>query len=323
MNIPDETQLPPAEAKTKKQLPKKRKKRSGAFGRFLRRTLLLLFTLVLLALAGAGLLLNTLLNGPSPTMRDLVTATLLDHSETAWIPGLFLEPGTLEQIRSQAGAAPADTVSDPGRIQISHSSEPWLDCPEGIRLAGHTADTFRAQVLLVRDPGSLRVVSGTDTSDVMTRNQGTAAVSIGTQGQQAGYAGFTEEGILIVSTFLTEGENFPGIQEGAATGPVLILNGTVNQAVYGANSGLAPRCALGQRSDGTVILAYLSAGTYRELTDVLVEYGAVNACSLSCGSGSSLSFRDSAGQLHTFPETEQTQSFSTADFWLVLPSEEG
>lgn len=326
MNTQDETHLPPSEAKlppAKKQPRKKRRQRTGSFGRFLRRTLLLLLTLLLLAMAGTGLLLDTLLNGPSPAVRDLITATLWEYSATAQIPELFLEPDVLEQIRNQAGTAPADTVSDPGMILLTDHAEAWLDCPDGIRLTEHTTDTFRSQVLLIRDPDSLHLVTNTDSAGVLTQKRVLAAVSVTSPDPESGFAGFTEEGILIVSTSPTEGQNFPGIREGRACGPVLIMNGTVNQAVYGANSGIVPRSALGQRADGTVILVYLSGGTFRNLTDILVEYGAVNGCSLSSGSDSSLRFLDSEGLAHTFPETEQKHPAFTGDFWLVRPSGEG
>lgn len=85
---------------------KRKKKRSGAFGRFLRRTLLLLVTLALLTVGGAALLLNTLFNGPSETARDMLTLRLSEKASTEWIPGIFLGEETVAQILSKPSVIP-------------------------------------------------------------------------------------------------------------------------------------------------------------------------------------------------------------------------
>ena len=333
MNTSDEILLspektaPPAQKNSKKK--KKKRKGSGMFGRFLRRVLLVILTLAVLAVAAAALLLNTLLNGPSPAARDLLTATLLESSETAWIPELFLEPETLKQIRTQSGAPLQKTVSDPSRISPSQNAPLWPDSPEGIRLNTWSGSTYTAHILQIRDSSRLRLVSGSHISGVLADNGALAALAVGPVGTQGGYAGFTPEGILVVSSEESPDSQVPGLLSGSPCGPVLILDGTVNQAVYGGNSGFTPRWALGQRADGTVIFLYITAGTYRDLVDVLVEYGAVNACALGSGFRSALGCIAAGnqiiptGQPVIFGTEEQDVSREESCFWLVLPGEEG
>ena len=57
------------------------------------------------------------------------------------------------------------------------------------------------------------------------------------------------------------------------------------------NSGVNPRTAIVQRSDGAVLLLVIDGrkaislgATYQDLVDVFLEYGAVNACNLDGGS---------------------------------------
>ena len=57
-----------------------------------------------------------------------------------------------------------------------------------------------------------------------------------------------------------------------------------------------PRTAIGQRADGTVIFVVVDGrqggslgATYADLIDIMVEYGAVNACNMDGGSSSIMS----------------------------------
>lgn len=71
--------------------------------RFLRRFLLLLFTLVLMTVGAASLFLGTVFHGPSPIARNMLNLALLEDSRTAWIPGLFLDEEPIELPAAQEG----------------------------------------------------------------------------------------------------------------------------------------------------------------------------------------------------------------------------
>ena len=62
-------------------------------------------------------------------------------------------------------------------------------------------------------------------------------------------------------------------------------------------SGVNPRTAIGQRADGAVLLLVIEGrqarslgATYADLSDIMLQYGAVNACNLDGGSSSTLWF---------------------------------
>lgn len=78
-------------------------KKTGGFGRFLRRFALLVFTLALLLVGGLAMILNTVFNGPSPTARNVLTMSLLEDNCTSWIPGLFLEDALIAEIAAEHG----------------------------------------------------------------------------------------------------------------------------------------------------------------------------------------------------------------------------
>ena len=81
-------------AKKEKTLTDSRKK--GGFWRFLRRFLLVIFTLVLLAFGALVLMMNTIFNGPSPAARNVLTMSLIEASATKWVPAVFLGEDLVE-----------------------------------------------------------------------------------------------------------------------------------------------------------------------------------------------------------------------------------
>lgn len=107
---------------------------------------------------------------------------------------------------------------------------------------------------------------------------------------RSGFAGFDSNHILHVGRLSESSIEKKGIQYGASFGPVLISNGEPNTSL---NSGLNPRTAIGQRSDGAVLLLVINGrqltslgASYQDLVDIFLDYGAVNACNMDGGSSS-------------------------------------
>lgn len=110
------------------------------------------------------------------------------------------------------------------------------------------------------------------------------------KGIQDGFVGFDSNHVMHVGKF-TEAQIYErDIQYGVAFGPVLVINGESADRSKLA-SGINPRTAIGQRSDGAVLLLVIdgrqtiSIGcTWLDLVDIFLEFGAVNACNLDGGS---------------------------------------
>ena len=152
-----------------------------------------------------------------------------------------------------------------------------------------------------------------------------------------GFVGFNDDDVLVVAKTMTEAEaEALNIRDGCEFGPPLIINGEVNQEAYNKASGLNPRTAIGQRTDGAVIFVCIDGrqagspgGTYRDVTDIMIEYGAVNACNLDGGSSSIMMYRDmhglfgEAGQVQTINSYSvlQSQPRRMPNYWLVRTAE--
>ncbi len=111
-------------------------------------------------------------------------------------------------------------------------------------------------------------------------------------GSRNGFAGFDSNHILHVGKLTPQDVRDQDIQYGVSFGPVLIANGEIVLPDSYA-TGLNPRTAIGQRSDGAVLLLVIDGrqaislgATVWDLTEIFMEYGAVNACNLDGGSSS-------------------------------------
>ncbi len=115
------------------------------------------------------------------------------------------------------------------------------------------------------------------------------------KGTRTGFVGFDSNHIMHVATNITSAEiKEKDIQYGVCFGPVLIANGEPREQIP---SGVNPRTAIGQRSDGAVLMLVIDGrqvismgATTEDLIEIMLEYGAVNACNLDGGSSSLMWF---------------------------------
>lgn len=151
-----------------------------------------------------------------------------------------------------------------------------------------------------------------------------------------GFAGFNKDNILVVAQdnlSKAQAEEL-NIRDGCCFGPVLIMNGEINQEAYNSNSGWNPRTAIGQRKDGAVVFVCIdgrqagsAGGTYKDVIDIMIEYGVVNACNMDGGSSSIMVYRDTNGLFGEAGTVQVINSYSLLQerprkmptFWMVAP----
>lgn len=123
-------------------------------------------------------------------------------------------------------------------------------------------------------------------------------VHYASEGMSYPFVGFDSGYILHTGNMTPQQAREKEIQFGCSFGPVLVSNGEPLDTSTLA-SGVNPRTAIGQRADGAVLLLVIEGrqarslgATYADLADVMLQYGAVNACNLDGGSSSMLWFED-------------------------------
>ena len=117
------------------------------------------------------------------------------------------------------------------------------------------------------------------------------------KGVSMGFVGFDDNHIMHVGKPSVKDVVEKNIQYGVCFGPVLVSNGQIHNPDSLA-SGVNPRTAIGQRSDGAVLLLVIDGrqvsslgATYMDLAEIFLSYGAVNACNLDGGSSSVMWFQ--------------------------------
>ena len=227
-------------------------------------------------------------------------------------------------------------VRDPSQVYMGISTESFSTSIPGKRL---NAVMEEENVLAGVNAGAFND-DGTASSTVgscplgLVMSDGKCVWTSGKQLGLEGFAGFTNDDVLVVSTTnLTKAQaEEMDIRDGCCFGPVLIMNGEVNMEAYNMNSGFNPRTAIGQRADGAVIFVCVDGrqagsigGTYADVIDIMVEYGAVNACNMDGGSSSIMYYRDTYGRYGEAGQVQRINSYSLLqseprrmpNYWLV------
>ncbi len=283
----------------------------------IRRCLLVLLTAVVLLVYGVLTLCNTIANGPSPTVRNLLVLSALQASATKWVPGLFLDDATVQQIRDDsfviskdvlsleeytASLTPPDISDTPGNTE---AADEWASAQDGMLFHTISGSTYKAYILIVKDPSRLFVGTSSDYKsgktgarifDVTAREDAVAAINAGefsdiggtgtgdtpigltyskgecvwNDGYRRTFIGFDTNNNLVVAETMTKAKaDELGIRDAVSfqTGNVLIDHDDANIHLYYAdsNTGTAQRTAIGQRADGAVILLVTDGRTASSL----------------------------------------------------------
>ena len=236
-------------------------------------------------------------------------------------------------------------IRDPSRVTLGVSYE-----YNGSNATGFSADNPGIRVNQVMDNYSdvIAVINAGAFNDDGTANATVGSIPAGLTvsggkvvsdiykdmvPEPKGFCGFNTDDKLVVAKSMTAAEaTEQNIRDGCEFGPVLIINGEVNQEVYSGNSGYNPRTAVGQRADGAVIFVCADGrqagsigATYKDIIDILQEYGAVNACNMDGGSSSIMYYRDTEGRYGEAGLVQRINSYSVLqseprrmpDFWMV------
>lgn len=111
--------------------------------------------------------------------------------------------------------------------------------------------------------------------------------------------GFTKDNILIIGQYTLSEIKKLNLRDAVNFRPFLILNGKPVKMYGNGGWGTAPRTAIGQKEDGTVLLVVIDGrqihsvgATMKQMQEIMMENGAVNAANLDGGSSSVMQFGD-------------------------------
>lgn len=204
----------------------------------------------------------------------------------AW--GLIDEDGDgiiVEEVKGEGYSGYMMVVLDPSRVIVG-------SVPESYGARGYTVEemVLHFDAVAGTNAGGFHDPNGTGNGsipDTLVVFEG--KVHYAAMGTRKGFVGIDSNHILHVANKITEAEiKEKDIQYGVCFGPVLVANGEPCDVNI---SGVNPRTAIGQRSDGAILMLVIDGrqvismgATMQDLIDIMMDYGAVNACNLDGGS---------------------------------------
>lgn len=152
--------------------PTKPSRRRGA-GVIVRRVLLSVGTFIVFAVFAVYMLLFTVAKGPSETVRNMLVLSAKQASATKWVPSLFLDDETIEDILQNSDKVNVDVMSaeeyahlhsgDNNQTGDDAPADEWAGSEGGVKLLTESGATFKAYILLVKDPS--RIFVGVSSED--------------------------------------------------------------------------------------------------------------------------------------------------------------
>ena len=110
-----------------------------------------------------------------------------------------------------------------------------------------------------------------------------------------GIIGFTKDNKLFLGDVSVQQAYDAGVRDAVDFGPFLVVNGKPSFVKGNGGFGIHPRSAIGQRQDGVVLFLVIDGrridsvgASMKDLTDIMVKYGAYNAANLDGGNSSVL-----------------------------------
>ena len=143
------------------------------------------------------------------------------------------------------------------------------------------------------DPGNSSP-GGTPTGITISGGRVLTNGEYGTYNQGGGIIGFTNDDIFVLLKNTTAQQALDmGVRDAVSWGPFLIVNGEPSFIKGNGGWGYAARSAIGQRADGIVLLLVVDSNATRsrganmaDLTEIMQNYGAINAANLDGGTSS-------------------------------------
>lgn len=138
--------------------------------------------------------------------------------------------------------------------------------------------------------------------------------------------GFTSNGVLVLGDYTTAQLKVLGVRDAMQFHPELVVDGQPMITQGDGGWGADPRTAIGQAKDGTVIFVVINGrlhggsigATQRDVMNIMLKYGAWNACAMDGGSSSVMYDQ---GQIINSPSTiDPNGQRHLPDAWLVFPT---
>ncbi len=266
--------------------------------------------------------------GPFESVRDSLVGTAMTTYTHQFIATTFLSDKVIDDImeKNTIDFSDIDLGSDEGIISVDDikvSDKVEVFNIDGGNFQGKLIKVHDPTRVAVGYT-SRKPLEGETTSTIARRNDAIAAINgggfvdegwSGTGGAPLGFIihdgevvynhrsdfalqdtiAFTKSGQMVVGRYSVNKLLEMGVTEGMTFGPPLVINGNPTITSGDGGWGYAPRTAIGQTEDGAVLLLVADGrrlssrgASLRDIQDIFIENGAVNAANLDGGSSTTM-----------------------------------
>jgi len=262
--------------------------------------------------------------GPYGGFRNLLITTSMFTSDHKYIAKFFYSDAEIQRVlKENAVVNPSEnSIPDNGiRAVGKHSSQ--IEYKEISNLL------YKGYLIKVNDPSRVHIVACGNSDDkgllleqIVERDNAVAGINAGgyisnkTPGIPDGLVisdykiisqcdenlhriiALDKNNYLVLGQFSMSQIESLNLRDAVEFSPFLVVNGR-ESVIKGNGGGIAPRTAIGQTKDGTIILLVIdgwqvgSVGTtFEEVQRIMVENGAINAANLDGGSSASMYYEN-------------------------------
>lgn len=156
---------------------KARDRKEGKISKWcvVRRVILCFVTFLLLVVLSLYMILLVIARGPSESVRNMLVISAKQASATKWIPSLFLDEETIDRIMKESEEVRVDVMSAAEYAKLHEKkaereddgddgaqTDEWAGAKEGVLLFTDRGSTYKAYVMLVKDPSRVFVGTSSD-----------------------------------------------------------------------------------------------------------------------------------------------------------------
>ena len=279
---------------SEKAQQRRRRRRKKFIWKMVRRTILCLFTALIVLVFGVYMVLFTVFNGPSQTVADLTVNTMLETSALKFVPRIFYTEEEVQEIIARNSVEVPDVATNTDMVVIDRTPKTEGGVGEAeekdLEIVNVTGATYRGYMMIVKDPsrvtlavcdeefdseygkfinemadeaGAIAAINAGGFEDVGGSGRGGKPLGIVVKDSKV-LNSRTDSNCCIVIGFNQEDKLIVGkmdaeeaVEAGlrdAASFDTILVLNGEPAKIKGSSSGLNPRTAIGQRADGAVLM---------------------------------------------------------------------
>lgn len=265
-------------------------------------------------------------HGPLTGLKELYVTTAMTTYTHQYLAYWFVDEGEINQILEKHKVPEPSGNTDEKAVRVV---EPLVKQKPALEYIEVSGKGFKGYLLKVGNPERVRLVAtdqlgskGLKVGEFVERYRATAGINAGGFSDPGGEGlggiptgilmaggkilykdnlqtysliGIDKNDVLVLGRYTLSQIEELGIRDAVTFAPFLIVNGEPMIKVGDGGWGIAPRTAIAQTKDGTILLLVIDGrqlgsvgATLKDVQNILLENGAYNAANLDGGSSSTL-----------------------------------